>query len=118
MVKDLDGKKIELKGNFPEVSAYVQEHVDLLKSVLGCGEYLNEGEACALSTACGVMIRISAYTGVMVALNDIVKNESSPFYSLTCTPTPLDFEKDGDVPMPEFGDDRWPLPGQPWVAKK
>ena len=118
IVKTLDGRKMELAGEFPDVHPYVQEHVDMLKSMLGAGAYLNEGEACALSTACGIMIRLSAYTGQMVAMGDIVKNESSPFYSLACTPTPEDFERDGDVPMPEFGDNQWPLPGSPWMAKK
>ena len=118
VVKALDGRKLELAGDFPDVNPYVQEHVDLLRSALGAGPYLNEGEACALSTACGVMIRLSAYTGQMVSMADMLRTESSPFYNLACTPTPADFEADGDVAMPEYGDDRWPLPGVPWVAKK
>ena len=118
VVKDLAGKKMTLAGDFPDVSPYVQEHVDLLKSVLGAGAYLNEGEACALSTACGIMIRLSAYTGQMVTMNDMIKSENSPFYNLACTPTPADFEQEGDVPMPAFGENQWPLPGVPWGAKK
>jgi len=118
VVKDLAGKKITLSGDFPDVSPYVQEHVDLLKSILGVGPYLNEGEACALSSACGIMIRLSAYTGQMVTMNDMLKSENSPFYNLTCTPTPEDFEKEGDVPMPAFGENQWPLPGVPWENKK
>ena len=118
VVKSRDGRKIELAGEFPDVNAYVQEHVDLFKSMLGVGPYLNEGEACALSTACGVMIRLSAYTGQMVSMADMLRNEASPFYSLECKPTPADFEKDGDVPMPEYGDNQWPLPGVPWAPKK
>ena len=118
VVKDLAGKKITLDGDFPDVNPYVQEHVDLLKSVLGLGPYFNEGEACALSTACGIMIRLSAYTGQMVTMNDMIKSESSPFYNLVCTPTPADFEQEGDVPMPAFGENQWPLPGVPWGTKK
>ena len=118
VVKDLAGKKIALNGDFPDVNPYVQEHVDLLKSVLGAGPYFNEGEACALSTACGIMIRLSAYTGQMVTMNDMIKSESSPFYNLACTPTPADFEQEGDVPMPAFGENQWPLPGVPWTTKK
>ena len=116
VVKGLDGKKLALDGDFADINPYVQEHVDLLKSILG-GQYLNEGETCALSTACGIMIRISAYTGQIVTMNDIIKTESSPFYNLACTPTPEDFEKDGDVAMPEYGDNRFPLPGKPWEQK-
>lgn len=116
VVRGPDNKKIALPGGFPKVNPYVQEHVNLLKSVLGAGPYLNEGETCALSTACGIMIRLSAYTGQIVTMNDIVKTESSPFYSAACTPTPEDFEKDGDVAMPEYGDGRCPLPGEPWAV--
>ncbi|MCQ2391971.1 MAG: Gfo/Idh/MocA family oxidoreductase, partial [Kiritimatiellae bacterium] len=112
--KTADGKKIELDGDYPDVNPYVQEHVDELKSILGAGPYLNEGEACAMSTACGVMLRISAYTGQMVAMNQIISNEKSPYYNLACTPTPADFEKDGDVVMPVCGDNEWALPGKPW----
>jgi predicted dehydrogenase len=118
VVKTIAGKKVELAGDFPDVNPYVQEHVDLLKSLLGAGPYLNEGETCALSTACGVMIRLSAYTGKMVAMADMLRNTSSPFYSLECRPTPADFEKGGDVPMPEPGEGQWPLPGVPWGEKK
>ena len=118
VAKTVEGKKIELAGDFPDVNPYVQEHVDLFKSILGIGQYLNEGEACALSTACGVMIRLSAYTGQMVSMADMLRNAASPFYALECKPTPADFEKDGDVPMPEFGENQWPLPGVPWGTKK
>ena len=113
-VKRLDGTKVELAGDFPAVNPYVQEHVNLLKSILCVGPYLNEGEACAMSTACGVMIRLSAYTGQIVTMNDMIKSENSPFYNLVCKPTPEDFEQDGDVSMPEFGDNQHPLPGLPW----
>jgi predicted dehydrogenase len=113
-----DNKKIVLPGDYPDVNPYVQEHVDLLKSVLGAGPYLNEGEACALSTACGIMIRLSAYTGQIVTMNDIIKTESSPFYNMACKPTPEDFEKEGDVSMPEYGENQWPLPGVPWKSPK
>ena len=116
-VKCAFGHKVELEGDFREGNPYVVEHVDLLKSILGLGPYLNEGEACAMSTACGIMVRLSAYTGQMVALNQLISNEKSPFYNLACTPTPEDFEKDGDVAMPEYGDDRFPLPGKPWEQK-
>ena len=112
--KMADGTRVELTGDFPGENPYVVEHMDMLRSILGCGPYYNEGEACAISTACGVMVRISAYTGQMVALNQLLTNEKSPWYNFACTPTPEDFEKDGDVPMPECGDNEWALPGKPW----
>ena len=108
-----DGKKVELTGDFIDLNPYVVEHMDLLMSILGKGPYLNEGEACAISTACGVMVRISAYTGQMVALNQLLSNEKSPWYNFACTPTPEDFEK-GEVLMPSCGDNEWALPGKPW----
>ncbi len=108
------GRRIELKGDFKDGNPYDIEHYDLLRSVLKTGPYVNEGEAVAMSTACGVMGRLSAVTGQMVSLNDIIKNENSPFYSMDCVPRPVDFEKDGDVPMPQYADNQWPLPGKPW----
>jgi len=109
-----DGKKLELAGDFIDLNPYVVEHMDLIKSILGKGPYYNEGEACAMSTACGIMIRISAYTGQMVAMNQLISNEKSPWYNFACTPTPADFEKEGDVAMPVCGDNEWALPGKPW----
>jgi hypothetical protein len=64
------------------------------------------------------MIRLSAYTGQIVTMNDIIKTESSPFYNMACKPTPEDFEKEGDVSMPEYGENQWPLPGVPWKSPK
>ena len=113
-VRDADNKKIDLSGDFLDLNPYVVEHVDLLKSILGKGPYLNEGEACALSTACGVMVRLSAYSGQIVTMNDILSRESSPWYNLACTPTSEAFELDGDVAMPFYADNEWPLPGTPW----
>ena len=112
--KTPDNKKIELSGDFPDVNPYVQEHVDLIKSIMGNGPYFNEGEACAMSTACGIMIRISAYTGQMVAMNQLISNEKSPWYNCACRPTSEEFESDGDVQMPAIGDNEWSLPGTPW----
>ncbi len=108
-----DGKNIKLDGDFPEVNPYVQEHVDLLKSILGVGTYQNEGEVCALSTACGIMVRLSAYSGQMVAMNQLISNEKSPWYNYTCSPTAEDFEK-GEVSMPAHGENEWSIPGKPW----
>lgn len=45
-------------------------------------------------------------------MNDLFKNENSPFYKLQFKPTALDFEGDGDVELPEYGDDEFQLPGK------
>ena len=113
-----NGSNIELKGDFPSGNPYVIEHVDLLKSITCEGPYMNEGEQCALSTACAIMARESAYTGRLVLLDDILKNESSPVYAKACVPTASDFECEGDVPMPALGDGQFPLPGKPWRGFK
>jgi len=112
------GKKLELAGDFPETDPYVQEHIDLLNSILGKGPYLNDAETCAMSTACAVMARLSAYTGQTVSMNDILKNESSPFYNMNCKPSAADFEAEGDIPMPVLGDGQFALPGTPWRGVK
>ena len=64
------------------------------------------------------MARESAYSGQIVTMDDILKNEQSPVYAKACLPAPLDFEKDGDVPMPQYGDNQFPLPGTPWRGLK
>lgn len=93
-------------------SPYVIEHVDFLKSILGTGPYWNEAEQVTMSTACGVMSNISAKTGQCVMMNDLLKHEGSKFYSLQFKPTALDFESEGDVEPPEYGDDEFQLPGE------
>ena len=103
-----NGDKVELKGDFGNGNPYDIEHVNLLKSILGTGPYFNEGEAVAMSTACGIMGRISAYTGQIVGLADLLTKESSPYYK-GCALTAEAFEADGDVELPE---EVAPIPGE------
>lgn len=100
-----DGIDGVLSGNPYEI-----EHFNLLRSVMGTGPYYNEGETVALSTACAVMARISAYTGQIVRLSDILENKDSKFYNMNCGPSPYDFEKEGDIEMPAYADDKCYLP--------
>ena len=113
-VKTLDGKRIDLVGDFKDGNPYDIEHYNLLRSIMKTGPYYNEGEACAMSTACGVIGRISCYTGQIVSLASILTDTNSKYYNMDCIPRPADFEKDGDVAMPECGDNEWYLPGTPW----
>ncbi len=92
---------------FPDRNAYVQEHVDLLNSILK-GEPLNEARNVAESTMTAIMGRISTYTGQMVQWSDLTERTDSPWYNLTLKPTAEDFEK-GEVVAPE--DDVAPIPG-------
>jgi predicted dehydrogenase len=104
----LNGKKVEI----PEIkvdtdNGMVQEHVDMIRSVMQ-GKPLNGARTIAESTLVAIMGRISAYTGELVRFNDVMNNEKSPFYNLTCTPTAEDFEK-GTAKMPE---EVPPIPGK------
>ena len=109
---------LKLEGNFRDGNPYEIEHIHLLEGILS-GNVVNEGENVAMSTACAIAGRISAYTGQTVRLSELVdeKFKDSPFYSYACKPSWADFEAAGDVAMPEFGDDKWPLPGKPWGQK-
>jgi predicted dehydrogenase len=79
--------------DFPEHEGpYVQEHVDLLNSIIE-GKPLNESRSVAESTLTAIMGRISAYTGQLVRWSELTDPESnSPWYNLTLKPTALDFE--------------------------
>ncbi|MFH1717501.1 MAG: hypothetical protein ABIF19_09145 [Planctomycetota bacterium] len=93
--------------DFPDRNAYVQEHVDLLNSILK-NEPLNEARNVAESTLTAIMGRISTYTGKLIRWKDLTENMSSPWYNLTLTPTAADFET-GDAVAPP--DDVAPIPG-------
>jgi hypothetical protein len=95
--------------DFPEYkSPYIQEHIDLLNSILA-EEPLNEARNVAESTLTGIMGRIATYTGQIVRWSDLTENENSQWYNLTLKPTAADFEK-GEVVAPP--DDVVPIPGR------
>lgn len=94
--------------DFPEYGGpYVQEHVDLLNSILA-EKPLNEARNVAESTMTAIMGRISAYTGKLVRWSDLTENKESPWYNLTLKPSAEDFEK-GEVVAPP--DDVVAVPG-------
>jgi len=93
---------------FPARNPYVQEHVNMLQSILS-GNPINEAHDVATSTLTAIMSRISTYTGKLVRWKDVLENESSPYYNLTLKPTAEDFEK-GEVVAPP--DDIAAVPGQ------
>jgi predicted dehydrogenase len=95
----LTGKQVSV----PEIkvesgNAYVQEHVDLIRGALA-GKPLNEAKTVAQSTLVAIMGRISAYTGGLVRMGDLLQNDKSALYNFACTPTALDFEK-GPIKLP------------------
>ena len=65
---------------------YEQEHVDLIASILGKGQYLNEAKRVAESTMTAVMGRMSSYTGKAVTWEQAMNSEldlSPPAYAFT-----------------------------------
>ncbi|MCI0498644.1 MAG: Gfo/Idh/MocA family oxidoreductase [Planctomycetales bacterium] len=102
--KQVDIPEIPFVGN-----PYVQEHVDLLESILK-GKPINEAENVAVSTLTGIMGRISAYTGQLVRWKDLVdESTSSPWYGLTLSPTEIDFQNN-TVKAPS--EDKCAIPGK------
>jgi len=76
---------------------YVQEHIDLVKSILGTGPYLNEGVRVAHSTLTAIMGRMSAYTGKRVSWDEAINSD------LSLVPEELSFDKAypvGPIPSP------------------
>ncbi len=95
----ITGKKVDVAPITSDSgNAYVQEHVDLIRSVLA-GKPLNEAKNVAESTLVAIMGRIAAYTGNSVRMADLLQNDKAPLYNFACTPSALDFEK-GPVKMP------------------
>ncbi|HPA18452.1 MAG TPA: Gfo/Idh/MocA family oxidoreductase [Verrucomicrobiae bacterium] len=98
-VRRYDGKEVALEPVGHEGDPYVMEHVDLLKGILE-GNVLNEGENVAMATATAIMGRISAYTGQVVRMTDLLASAESPFYNMAFKPSPLDFEGPEDIVLP------------------
>lgn len=85
-----NGKDLGSKG----IDPYVQEHIDLVKSILGQGPYLNQAMAVAESTMTCIMARESAYSGLEITWDIIMasKQDLQPKkfgYDLKMDPVPL-----------------------------
>jgi len=105
---DMDTSKSIDVPDFSEYKdPYIQEHIDLLKSILD-EKPINEASNVAESTLTGIMGRIATYTGQIVRWSDLMK-EGAQWYDLTLTPTAADFET-GNVVAPP--DDVAPIPGR------
>jgi len=95
----INGKKVDVpEFKVDSNNGQVQEHVDLIRSVLA-GKPLNDAKSIAQSTLVAIMGRISAYTGGFVRMSDLLQNDKAPLFGFACSPAPLDFEK-GPVTMP------------------
>ena len=103
----LTGKKVDVAPITSDSgNAYVQEHVDLIRSVLA-GKPLNEAKNVAESTLVAIMGRIAAYTGNSVRMADLLENDKAPLFNFACSPAAVDFEK-GPVKAPA---ETPPVPG-------
>lgn len=96
------GHKVSIKPNeVMHSSGIIQEHVELLQSIFGNGEPLNDARRIAESTLCAIGARMSAYTGKMIRMTDLTLNKKSPHFNFSMAPAAIDFER-GEVEMPEL----------------
>ncbi len=63
-----DGKDMGGAG----INPYAQEHINLVKSILGTGPYVNESVRVAESTMTAIMARESAYSGMAITWDQIM----------------------------------------------
>jgi predicted dehydrogenase len=63
-----------LRGSHPAVDPYVQEHIDMVNSILGKGPYYNEAMAVAESTMTCIMGREAAYSGLKITWDMMMKS--------------------------------------------
>jgi len=57
------------------INPYVQEHVDLVKSITGAGPYINQGMRVAENTMTAIMARESAYSGLKITWEMIMASK-------------------------------------------
>jgi predicted dehydrogenase len=57
------------------ISAYVQEHIDAVNSILGTGPYINQSMPIAESTLTCIMARESAYSGIAITWDQILNSK-------------------------------------------
>lgn len=103
----ISGTGIKSKPDKDAANPYVQEHVDLIRSIRE-GKPLNEARGIAEATLAAIMGRISAYTGQVIRWTDLTERTDGPWYSLALKPGPEDFEA-GPTTLPPTG--VVPLPG-------
>jgi myo-inositol 2-dehydrogenase/D-chiro-inositol 1-dehydrogenase len=102
------GKQVKI----PEIkvdsqNGQIQEHVDLIRGVIK-GEPLNHARRIAEVNLVAILGRISAYSGQMVRMADVMTRTESPHYQLALSPSAGDFHT-GRVVMPV--EEVVPIPG-------
>ena len=85
-----------LRGVKPPFDPYVQEHIDMMNSILGKGPYLNEAQEVAESTLTCIMGREAAYSGqkitwdmIMNSKQDLMPKNFDMKASFPVTPLPV-----------------------------
>jgi predicted dehydrogenase len=76
------------------INPYVQEHIDMVDSILGRKPYINQSIPIAESTLTCIMARESAYSGVAITWDQIMNSKQDLMpenfgYDLKTEPTPL-----------------------------
>jgi len=84
----------ELRGAKLPFDPYVQEHMDMVNSILGKGRYINEAQALAESTLTCIMGREAAYSGQKITWEMILNSKQDLMptnfdYKAAFPPTPL-----------------------------
>jgi hypothetical protein len=57
------------------INPYVQEHMDMIRSITGEGPYINQGMRVAESTMTAIMARESAYSGLKITWDMIMGSQ-------------------------------------------
>jgi hypothetical protein len=83
----------------PGMDPYVQEHIEMVKSIRGDGPYINHAMAVAESTMTCIMARESAYSGLEITWDMIMASK------LDLMPKAMEFETNLQTPP-------LPAPGQ------
>ncbi|MCX6638803.1 MAG: Gfo/Idh/MocA family oxidoreductase [Acidobacteria bacterium] len=79
-------------GEKPAVQSQVQEHINMVKSILGQGPYVNQGIEVAESTLTCIMARESAYSGMEITWDMIMKSKQD------LQPKQFDYQLKMDAP--------------------
>jgi predicted dehydrogenase len=90
---------ISLRGGPDAVNPYVQEHTDMMNSILGKGPYINESMEVAESTLTCIMGREAAYSGQKITW-DMIMNSKQDLL-------PKNFDMKASFPPPPL-----PVPGR------
>jgi predicted dehydrogenase len=81
------------------INAYVQEHIDMVDSILGRGKYVNQAVPIAESTLTCIMARESAYSGMAITWDQIMASKQD------LMPKAFGYEREmKPVPLPVPGE--------------